>query len=68
MKTKLALHEALEAHELLNIKNLSITKSFTMSGLVQDEQLKAILNQEVESGTKFIHQLQNFLTDRSNEA
>ncbi|MFS0865140.1 hypothetical protein [Fredinandcohnia sp. 179-A 10B2 NHS] len=61
----MGLHETLEVHELLTFKNLSITKSITMSKLVQDPQLRAILSNDVDSGRKFITQLQQLITDRS---
>lgn len=61
----LALHETLEVHELLVFKNLTLTKSATMNKLVQDPELKAILTQEVNDATNFIHRLQGYLTDRS---
>lgn len=68
MTKYLALHETLEVHELLTFKNLSLTKSITMGGLVQDEELKNILLQDAASGTKFIEKLQQFLTDgRENQ-
>lgn len=68
MTKYLALHETLEVHELLVFKNLTLTKSATMSKLVQDPVLKDILAQEVASGTRFIHKLQEYLTDRSRQA
>jgi similar to spore coat protein len=64
----LALHETLEVHEILTFKNLCLTKSTTMSGLVQDEELKTILSDDVASGTKFIKHLQGYLTDRRNQS
>jgi len=64
----LALHETLEVHEILTFKNLCLTKATTMSGLVQDEELKAILSDDVATGTKFIKHLQCYLSDRSNQS
>ncbi|HWO75267.1 MAG TPA: hypothetical protein VNM69_05015 [Bacillus sp. (in: firmicutes)] len=65
MATHLGLHETLEAHELLVFKNLSLTKSVTMKSFVQDEELKALLVNDVYSGTKFINRLQEILKNRS---
>lgn len=65
MTKHLALHETLEVHELLTFKNLSLTKCVTMSGLVQDENLKSILLEDAASCTQFIKQMKEFLTDRS---
>ncbi|MGJ7921125.1 hypothetical protein [Neobacillus sp. LXY-4] len=63
----LALHETLEIHELLSFKNICLTKSTTMSALAQDEELKAILENDVATGTAHIHQLQQFLTKREDQ-
>ena len=68
MTKHLGLHETLDLHELLTFKNLCLTKSSTMSVLVQDEELKAILSDDAHTGVQHIQQLQEFLTDRgSNE-
>lgn len=61
--TKLSLHETLEVHELLTFKNLCLTKSTTMSGMVQDEELRSLLNADVEAGQRHIEQLKEFLAD-----
>jgi similar to spore coat protein len=63
----LGLHETLEIHELLAFKSLSLTKSTTMSGLVQDVELKTILSNNLGTGRNHIQQLQRFLTDRGDE-
>lgn len=60
----LGLHETLELHELLTFKNLCLTKSTTMGPLVQDEELKTILSNDVSGGQQQIQQLQQFLTNR----
>ncbi|MFT4412402.1 hypothetical protein ACLM5H_00945 [Fredinandcohnia humi] len=64
MTQYLGLHETLELHELLTFKNLCLTKAFTMSGLVQDAQLKTILLNDVDSGRRFITQIQQLITER----
>ncbi|WP_077210788.1 hypothetical protein [Bacillus dakarensis] len=68
MTKYLALHETLEVHEILTFKNLCLTKATTMSGLVQDEELKTILSDDVAAGTKFIKHLQGYLSDRSTKS
>lgn len=68
MTKHMALHETLEVHELLTFKNLALTKSLTMSPLVQDEQLKNIMQADAEAGTAFIHRLKELLTDRGHES
>ncbi|WP_078427584.1 hypothetical protein [Alkalihalobacterium alkalinitrilicum] len=61
MTTKYALHETLELHELLTFKNLCLTKSSTMSSLVECEELKAILTMDVTTGKQHVQQLQGLL-------
>jgi similar to spore coat protein len=67
MTKHMALHETLEVHELLTFKNLCLTKTATMSGLIQDPELKTILANDVSSSTKFITRLKELITDRSNK-
>ncbi|PLR81973.1 hypothetical protein CVD25_05680 [Bacillus canaveralius] len=62
MTKYLGVHETLEAHEILTFKNVCLTKSHTMSGLAQDEELKALLAGDVEVNRAHIQQLQELLT------
>jgi len=64
MTQYLAPHETYELHELLTFKNLCLTKSTTMSGLVQDPELKNILVQDVTKTKEQIQRIQQFITDR----
>jgi similar to spore coat protein len=64
MPKYLGLHETLDLHELLTFKNLCLTKATTMSALAQDDELRAILANDVTTGTAHIQQLQEFLTNR----
>lgn len=57
----LGVHEALELHELLSFKNVCVTKSSTMTNLVTDDQLKALLQEDVQSGSRHIQELQQLL-------
>jgi similar to spore coat protein len=60
--TKLfGLHETLEVHEILTFKSLCLTKSSTMSGLVGDVELKNILLNDVNTGSKHVEDLQEFI-------
>lgn len=68
MKSKLGLHETMELHELLVFKNLSLTKSLLMSGMVQDEELKTILSDDANTGTGFIQNMKEILTEGRSEA
>ena len=51
------LHEVLEVQEMTAFKTLCLTKSKTMKGLVSDEELKNILQRDVDISTR---QLQEF--------
>ena len=64
MTKYLGLHETLDLHELLAFKNLCLTKATTMSVFAQDEELKAIMNEDVTTGIQHIQQLKKFLTQR----
>lgn len=58
----LALHEALEVHEILNFKTICMTKSKLMEGLVTDKDLKALLGKDVQQSIDAINNLQNLLS------
>lgn len=60
----MGLHETHEIHELLMFKNLCMTKSTLMSGFIQDEELKNILNSDVTATRQQIQRLQEFITNR----
>lgn len=64
MTETLGLHETLEAHEILTFKSLCLTKSSTMSSLVQDTELQNILLKDMDTGTQDIQKLQEILTMR----
>ncbi|RHW42117.1 hypothetical protein D1B31_05635 [Neobacillus notoginsengisoli] len=64
MTKNLGTHEALELHEYLVFKNITLTKSATMSKLVQDGELKTILEQDAEMGVRHIETLQQFIANR----
>ena len=68
MSQKLGIHEMLDAREILSFKNLALTKSTTMSGLVKCEELKAILKNDVEKGKQHIQQLQALLMNEGEKA
>jgi similar to spore coat protein len=64
----LAPHETYELHELLTFKNLCLTKSSTMGALVQDSELKDILQQDVTKTTAQIQRMQEFITKRGMQS
>lgn len=54
----LAAHESLEIHELLNLKTLCLAKSKLMQGLVFDQNLKALMQKDVQQSIRTIADLQ----------
>ncbi|MBT2279625.1 spore coat protein [Priestia megaterium] len=61
MTKKLAMHETLEVHEILTLKTSCVTKGTAMLELVGDEKLKKILEEDVQTSTKAIDELQKIL-------
>ncbi len=61
MTKKLAMHEALEVHEILTLKTSCVMKGTAMLELVEDEKLKKILEEDVETSTKALDELQKIL-------
>jgi len=59
----LGLHETVDTHELLTFKNLCVTKSALMSGLVKDNELKTLLENDAAIGQNHIQQLRAFLKE-----
>jgi similar to spore coat protein len=66
-KQGIALHETIQLHELLTFKNLSLTKSITMSPLVSDSELKLILKQDVKTAQQHIKDLRALMLKSSIE-
>lgn len=57
----IAPHETFELHELLTFKSVCATKSATMAGLVKDEELKTMLQQDFSMTQAHIKELQNLI-------
>ncbi|PLR76298.1 hypothetical protein CU633_16515 [Bacillus sp. V3-13] len=62
MAKDLGIHETLELHELLVFKNTCLTKSTTLGGMAQDNELKQILSADATASKSEIQQLQRFLS------
>lgn len=54
----LAPHESMEIHEALNFKTLCLAKSKLMQGLVFDQELKDLMQKDVEQTIQAIRDLQ----------
>jgi similar to spore coat protein len=55
----LANHESLELHEILNFKTTCLIKSKMMSGVVFDQDLKALMEKDVKQSIQALEYLQN---------
>ncbi|MGY5343722.1 spore gernimation protein GerQ [Paenibacillus glucanolyticus] len=53
----LAPHESLDLHEVLNFKTLCAAKSKLMQGIVFDQELKMLMQKDVEQSTMAINEL-----------
>ncbi len=56
------LHETMEIHELLNLKTACMTKSKMIQGLVFDQELKSLLEKDVQQSITAVNTLQGLLT------
>lgn len=59
----LTFHETMEIHELLNFKTVCMTKSKMIQGLVFDQELKALLEKDVQQSITAISVLQGLLNE-----
>lgn len=59
---KLAPNETMQVHEMLNFKTICMTTSKLMEGVVFDQDLKALLEKDVQQSIMVINELQNLLS------
>lgn len=59
-KDTLALHETMEAHEILNFNTISILKSKLIQGLCFDNDLKALMEKEVQQSIAAVEELKAY--------
>ena len=60
-KLNLAVHETLELHEVLTVKQASYLKANMMEGLVQDKELIDIIRKDATNSKKAIKEIQELL-------
>ncbi|MGG0719716.1 spore coat protein [Robertmurraya massiliosenegalensis] len=53
----LAFHETMEAHEILNFKTICLVKSKLLQGMCFDNDLKALMQKDVEQSMRAIQEL-----------
>jgi similar to spore coat protein len=56
-KGTLALHETMETHEILNFKTVCLLRSKLMQGICFDNQLKALMEKDVQQSIQDINEL-----------
>jgi similar to spore coat protein len=57
----LAPNESIQLHEILTVRNLTLTKAITMSPLVADEELKMLIQNEIKTSQRHIRELKGYL-------
>lgn len=58
----LSLHETMEVHEILNFKTICMTQSKMLQGVVFDQDLKALMELDVQQSMGAIKELQGLLS------
>lgn len=56
----LALHETMETHEMINFKTVCILKSKLMQGVCFDNELKALMEKDVQQSKHALNELLRF--------
>ncbi|MFS0763424.1 spore coat protein [Peribacillus phoenicis] len=57
---KLAFHETMETHEIINFKTICLMKSKLMQGICFDNDLKALMEKDVQQSIVAINELKTF--------
>ncbi|MCM3166953.1 spore coat protein [Peribacillus frigoritolerans] len=58
----LAFHETMETHEILNFKTIGLMRSKLMQGICFDNDLKALMEKDVQQSIAAINELKGFYT------
>ncbi|MEC3641051.1 spore coat protein [Bacillus halotolerans] len=56
---RLANHETVDLHEILNFKTVCLLKSKMMQGLVFDQELRALMEKDVQQSVRDVTELQS---------
>lgn len=59
---QLGAHEKMELHELLSFKTICAAKASAMKEMCNDQQLKSLLEQDVNKAKQCVQELQNLLS------
>lgn len=63
---ELGIHEKVELHEILTMKTVCAGKSMVMKDMVQDPQLRSLLEQDATKSREHIQELESILTEKTN--
>lgn len=63
LQNDITLHETMQIHELLNAKTVGIIKAKLIQGLVFDQELRTLLDQDVQHSFTSISTLTNLITE-----
>lgn len=66
-KDSLAFHETMDTHELLNLKTVGLLKAKLMQGIVFDQDLRKLMQKNVETTIKDIKELKRLYPRKSAE-
>ncbi|MBL4975692.1 spore coat protein [Bacillus halotolerans] len=56
---RLANHETVDLHEILNFKTVCLLKSKMMQGLVFDQELRTLMEKDVQQSVRDVTELQS---------
>ncbi|UTR16810.1 hypothetical protein MM221_09980 [Salipaludibacillus sp. LMS25] len=65
MPQNIGVHESLELHELMTFKSLCLTKATVMQGLVSDNELKTIMQEDVTASKRHLADLEKYFREGS---
>jgi len=57
---RLALHETMETHEMINFKTVCLLKSKLMQGMCFDNELKKLMQKDVQQSIQDLNELIGF--------
>lgn len=60
---KLAVHETIEIHEVLTVKQAAILKAYATKSLVENDTLRQIIDSDIRTSEKAIKELQALLPE-----
>mgnify|MGYP001355569917 CR=1 FL=1 len=66
-KDHLAYHETVDTHELLNLRTVGLLKSKLMQGVVFDQELRKLMQKNVETSIMDMKELKRLYPEKSPE-